>query len=301
VGDDLAPAPLHGCRALDRRRRRRHPGHACRAAREAREQEALPGALEGAHRADQHRQGERLSETWSGATYERIAEAFAPIHAKLVELVAPQAGEEFLDLACGTGGVALIAARTGARVTGLDLSADQLAKARAAAAEAGLEIRFDEGDAEALPYEDASFDVVVSAFGMIFAPDHARAAGELSRVARTGARVAITSWPFDEWAQLGARIRPDYEGVDSMPWSEPDYVRGLFPELDLEFDRGPSTIAAESDEALWKLLSASVPPLKLWLDTLDDDARDDARRQYSALFDDGKLTREYVLIQGTKR
>src|SRR5262249_50630953 len=157
------------------------------AAREAREQEALPGALEGAHRADEHREGERLSETWSGATYERIAESFAPVHQRLVELVAPQPGERFFDLACGTGGVALIAARTGAEVTGLDLSEDQISKARAAAREVGLDIRFDVGDAEELPYEDASFDAAVSAFGMIFAPDHAKAASELARVCRSGA------------------------------------------------------------------------------------------------------------------
>ena len=241
------------------------------------------------------------AKAWSGATYERIAEAFAPIHRRIVELLAPKPGERFLDLACGTGGVALVAAQTGADVTGLDISADQIEKARAAADQAGLSIRFDEGDAQALPYEDAGFDAVASAFGMIFAPEHTRAAGELTRVCKPGARVAITSWPFDAWAQLGARIRPDYEGVDSMPWSEPDYVRGLLPQFDLEFERGESTIAAESDEALWELLAASVPPLKAWLATLDDAGRDDARRQYSALFDDGKLSREYVLIQGAKR
>jgi len=186
-------------------------------------------------------------------------------------------------------------------VTGLDLSDDQIGKARAAAAQAGLDIHFAVGDAQELPYAAENFDVAVSAFGMIFAPDHATAASELARVCKSGARVAITSWPFDEWAQLGARIRPDYEGVDSMPWSEPDYVRGLFSGFDLEFDRGPSSIGAESNDALWELLAASVPPLKAWLATLDAAAYDDARRQYMELFDDGKLVREYVLIHGTKR
>src|SRR4029079_1917490 len=129
VGDDVARAALHGCRAQHRRRGGRHPGHARRAAREARRQEALPRALEGAYRVDEPREGERLSgsapdaaSTWSGATYERIAEAFIPVHRRIVELVAPQPGERFLDLACGTGGIALIAARTGADVTGLDIS-----------------------------------------------------------------------------------------------------------------------------------------------------------------------------------
>ena len=193
-----------------------------------------------------------------------------------------------------------MAAQTGADVTGLDISADQIEKARAAAGEAGLSIGFDEGDAQALPYEGASFDAVASAFGMIFAPDHARAAAELTRVCRPGARAAITAWPNDEWAQLGARLRPD-DGIDARPWSEPDYVRGLLPEFELEFDRGESTIAAESDEALWELLSASAPPLKAWLETLDDAGRESARGQYMQLFRDGRLIREYVLILGTRR
>ena len=118
-----------------------------------------------------------------------------PCRTSIVGRLAPQPGERFLDLACGTGGIALIAARTGADVTGLDISADQLEKARAAAAEAGLEIRFDEADAQALPYEGASYDAVVSAFGMIFAPDHRRAADELTRVSKPGARHSRSSSP----------------------------------------------------------------------------------------------------------
>jgi len=258
--------------------------------------------VEGAHRADEPGEGERLSvpaDAWSGATYERIAEAFAPIHRRIVEELAPKPGERFLDLACGTGGVALVAARTGADVTGLDLSADQIEKARAAADEASLSIHFDVGDAQELPYADESFDAVASVFGVIFAPDHARAAGALSRVCKPGARIAITSWPFDEWAQLGARLRPGYEGVDARPWSEEEYVRGLFPQLDLRFGRGESTIAAGSPEELWDLLAASVPPLKAWLATLDDAERDSAREEYLPLLPGGKLTREYVLILGT--
>jgi ubiquinone/menaquinone biosynthesis C-methylase UbiE len=186
-------------------------------------------------------------------------------------------------------------------VTGLDISADQLAKARAAAEEAGLSIRFDEGDAEALPYPDASFDAVASVFGIIFAPDHGRAASELTRVCRAGARVAITSWPHDAWAQLGARLRPDYEGVEARPWSEEDYVRGLLPQFELRFDRAEATIAAESPEALWDLLASSVPPLKAWLATLDDAERESARSQYMQVFDGSRLTREYVLILGARQ
>ena len=261
--------------------------------------------MEGAHRVDQPRdRGGGLSYTadaWGGANYERIAEAFIPIHERIVERLELGAGKRFLDLGCGTGGVALIAARVGADTVGLDISSDQLAKARTAAKGAGLTIRFDEGDAQALPYADASFDAVASAFGVIFAADHQGAADELTRVCRSGARIAITSWTNDAWFRLNERLRPQYEGLSSARWSDEEYVSGLLPEFELRFERRESTIAAGSDEECWQLLASSVPPLKAWLDTLDDAGREAAGREYLALIADGGLTREYILATGEKR
>lgn len=106
--------------------------------------------------------------------------------------VAPQ--ERVLDVACGTGNAALAAARLGATVTGLDFAPNLLAQARERALAAGLAARFDEGDAEELPYADGAFDLVVSAFGMMFAPRPERAAAELLRVCRPGGRIALLSW-----------------------------------------------------------------------------------------------------------
>jgi len=261
--------------------------------------------VEGAHRVDeQGYRGRRLSGSaaaWSGASYERIAEAFAPTHRRIVETLAPKAGTSFLDSACGTGGVALVAARAGADVTGIDVSADQLAKARTAAAAEGLAIRFDEGDVQALPYADGEFDTAASAFGMVFAPDHRLAASELTRVCRPGARFAITAWRPDEWFQLGARLRPDYEGMLAQQWVDEKYVRSLFPKAEISFERGESTISAATADDCWQLLSTSVPPLKAWLETLGPAERESAAGEYKQLFEGGSLTREYVLIVGSRQ
>jgi SAM-dependent methyltransferase len=261
--------------------------------------------VEGSNRAHEPRdRGAGLTDpatAWSGASYERIAEAFAPTHRKIVETVAPAEGQRFLDLACGTGGVAFVAARLGAEVTGLDISADQIEKARSGAVEAGLSIRFDVGDAQSLPYPDGAFDAAASAFGMIFAPDHALAAAELTRVCRAGARFAITAWTQDEWFRLGQRLRPDYEGTLAQQWADEEYVRGLFREAELTFERGEATIPAASTDDCWQLLSSSVPPLKAWLKTLGPEERERAGEEYKRLLGDGSLTREYVLILGTRR
>jgi ubiquinone/menaquinone biosynthesis C-methylase UbiE len=124
----------------------------------------------------------RQREIWGSAPWERVAETLADLHDDLVERLAPRQGERWLDLATGTGAVAHRAARAGARVTGIDLAPALIETAKRLAAEENLEIRFDVGDVEDLLYEEASFDVVSSAVGAIFAPDHKAVARELARV-----------------------------------------------------------------------------------------------------------------------
>jgi SAM-dependent methyltransferase len=126
---------------------------------------------------------------WSVGTYERTAEQLAPAARELIERAAPRPGERVVDVGCGTGNAALLAASRGARVTGVDPASRLLEVARARAAEAGLDVTFAEGEAAALPVDRA--DLVISVFGVIFAPDARAAARELQRVAD---RVVISAW-----------------------------------------------------------------------------------------------------------
>ena len=243
------------------------------------------------------------ADVWSGASYERLAETFAPIHDRIVVALAPGPGTRFLDVACGTGGVALRAARTGADVVGIDISADQIAKARQAAADAGLEIRFDGGDAEQLPYADAEFDVIASAFGSVFASNHERAALELARVCRSGGRLALTAWQEDAWSELHAKAGRTFAvEVDATEWSKEDYARSLLGDaFELEFQTGTWRIEADSSDALWEFVSSSMPPLRAWLAAADAAARGHAERVYRQFLAPGYFEREYVLVLGTRR
>lgn len=243
------------------------------------------------------------AETWSGASYERIAETFTAIHDRVVGTLAIEPGARVLDVACGTGGVALRAARAGADVVGIDISADQLAKARGAAEAERLAIRFDEGDCQELPYGDAEFDAVASAFGAIFAPDQQRAADELVRVCRPGGRLALTAWPKDEWLGVNERAGRTFPaGRDASDWAREEHVRALLGDaFDLELQTGEWRIEADSGEELWELVSTSMPPLRSWLEEQTEAVRARAEQIYLEYLAPGVLERKYVLVVGLRR
>jgi ubiquinone/menaquinone biosynthesis C-methylase UbiE len=243
------------------------------------------------------------ADTWSGASYERLAETYAPIHDRVVEALAIEPGARVLDVACGTGGVALRAAGAGADVVGIDISADQLAKALRAAEAVGLASRFDEGDCQELPYADAEFDAVASAFGAIFAADHERTAAELARVCRPGGRLAMTAWQKDAWSDLHAKAgRTFSHEADAREWSEETRVRTLLGDaFELELQSGEWRIEAPSGEELWELVSTSMPPLRAWLAEQSDETRVRAEGVYLDFLAPGVLERKYVLVLGTRR
>jgi SAM-dependent methyltransferase len=243
------------------------------------------------------------ADVWSGASYERLAETFAPIHDRVLAALGLEPGSRVLDVACGTGGVALRAARAGADVVGIDISSDQLVKARRAAAAEGLAIRFDEGDCQQLPYREAVFDAVVSAFGAIFAPDHKRTAAELARVCRPGGRLALTAWRKDAWSEVHATAGRTFPSeADAREWAQEGHARELLGDaFDLDLQTGDYRIEAESGDALWEMFSSSMPPLRAWLAAADDATRVHAEAVYRDFLAPGVFEREYVLVLGTRR
>lgn len=137
---------------------------------------------------------ERQQATWATGDFNVISRLIMPMSEALVRAVDPHAGQRVLDVACGSGNAALIAGRRFCEVTGIDYVPALIERARMRAAAEGIDIDFRVGDAQALSFPDASFDVVLSTFGVMFAPDQEQAAGELLRVCRPGGRIGLASW-----------------------------------------------------------------------------------------------------------
>jgi ubiquinone/menaquinone biosynthesis C-methylase UbiE len=178
------------------------------------------------------KQGHRAM--WAVGDYPTIAKRIEGVAQALVDRSGAGTESELLDVATGSGNVAIAAATAGARVTGLDITPELLELARVRAAEAGAEIDFIEGDAEQLPFADDSFDVVTSCFGVMFAPRQEVAVGELTRVARPGATIAVAAWTPE--GVVGRTFRtvsshmppPPPELSPPVKWGEEEHVRSLF-------------------------------------------------------------------------
>ena len=136
----------------------------------------------------------RLKATWMDGNYDFFSRFMQDGAAEFVNRLNLKPGSTFLDVACGSGQLALIAARQGVRATGSDIATNLVLAARGRAASEGLEIRFDEADAEELPYANGSFDAVATMFGAMFAPQPELVAKELVRVCRPGGVIAMANW-----------------------------------------------------------------------------------------------------------
>lgn len=136
----------------------------------------------------------KLHKVWTAGDFSQIAKSYKTGAAEFIERLNLQKGMRVLDVACGAGNLSLPAARAGAEVTGVDIAEYLIEQARANAAGENLKIQFDVGDAENLSYDDASFDVVVTMFGAMFAPRPELVAAELKRVCRSNGRIAMANW-----------------------------------------------------------------------------------------------------------
>src|SRR5438309_1353857 len=171
---------------------------------------------------------------WTAGDYPEIAQRIVTVGEFVAERAGAGPGIELLDVATGSGNVSIAAARSGAKVTGLDLTPKLLDAQRERAAAEGVEVTLVEGDAEELPFDDDSFDSVTSCFGVMFAPRQNLATRELVRVARAGGRVVVAAWTPAGFIGRNFRVTAGYmpapppELKPPVMWGDEDHVRELF-------------------------------------------------------------------------
>ena len=175
----------------------------------------------------------RLKSMWMAGDYGHVARYLEPGALEFFQSLGIKPGERVLDVGCGAGQLSLPAARAGAEVTGVDIATNLVEQARARALAAGQAIRFDEGDAEDLPYADHSFDLVVSLIGAMFAPRPERVTAELLRVCRPGGRIAMGNWTpggfVGQMFRINGRHVPPPPGLTSpVSWGDEQRVRERF-------------------------------------------------------------------------
>ena len=238
-----------------------------------------------------------------------------PAAARLVKFAKIRAGQEVLDVGCGTGVAAITAARSGARVRGLDLTPELLERARDNARLADVEIEFKEGDAEALPFDDAAFDVVLSQFGHMFAPRPDVAVAEMLRVLKPGGIIAFATWPPElligsSFRLVGSYMPPPPPGVSPSPqWGDVAIVRERLGSAveDIVFDRACMLFPALSVPSYRDHIERTAGPMLKLVEALgaSDPARlAQFRREYNALvepyFGDNIVRQDYLLTRAVK-
>ena len=199
---------------------------------------------------------QRQQQAWSSGDFAVVAAKIQIVAEQLVDNADLQAGWRVLDVATGSGNAAIAAARLGCEAAGVDYVPALLERGRQRAAAEGLGLTLVEGDAEALPYADGEFDAVTSVYGAMFAPDHAKAAGELLRVTRPGGTVALANWTPDGFIghlfrTVSAHVPPPAGVASPMLWGTEAHLRELFGE-------GISSLEVTERTFTWRFFSAEA-------------------------------------------
>lgn len=236
-----------------------------------------------------------------------------PAAAKLVNFAQITASDKVLDVGCGTGVVAITAARKKAKVKGLDLSPVLLERARFNAKLIGAEIDFVEGDVEALPYADGEFDVVLSQFGHMFAPRPEIAISEMLRVLRPGGRIAFSTWPPELYTgkmfSLTSKYMAPPPGVAPPPlWGEPKVIKERLSDKvrDICFEREILLTPALSPQHFRNFMETTVGPLAKLTQNLKDEPaklnsfRNELEVVISEFFENNTVRQHFIMTKAVK-
>lgn len=239
----------------------------------------------------------KLKDTWNSGDFGKIAESFVDGAEAFVERLNLTEGTNVLDVACGTGNQSIPAARAGAKVTGVDIAPILIEKARQRAESEKVEIDFSEGDAESLDFDDASFDVVMSMFGAMFAPRPEKVAAELVRVCRPGGMIAMGNWPSDSFIGqmfkiVGSYVPPPAGMPSPLLWANQDTVRE-------RFGRSASLVRFATRTLSFRYPFGVSETIDLWLkfygptfkayNALDDAGKEGLRRDLIRLWEQNNL------------
>ncbi len=260
---------------------------------------------------------ERLAAVWNsaGAQYEDISRGIADSIEHCVLRLNPKPGERILDLATGTGWTSRLVAQRGAYVTGVDLGANLIAAATEFAKAERLSIAYEIGDAECLPFNDATFDAVISTCGIMFASRPEAAAAELARVCKKGGRIGLTTWLSDSNLFKMFLVMKPYMPQPAMPpppspfeWGRTERIKELLgANFDLRFEKATSFYREPSGEAAWISFSTGYGPTRTLVNGLDDAKRSDLRRDFINFHEGFRnelgicVPREYWVTIGTRR
>lgn len=258
---------------------------------------------------------EQIVTEWTLGSYPSVGRSFMDVAAALVDAVGVRPGARVLDVACGTGTVAITAHRRGGDVTGVDITPAMLQRARERAAVIDADVDWREGDAANLPVDDDEFDVTLSSLGHMFVSDPTAAGTELVRPTRSGGRVGFTAWTpgsaIDEMVTTLLEYLPSRPDAPPSPhlWGNPDDVRDRLGDAvgHLQFEHAVTAYPALSPDHFWEAMKRDSGPIVVALDHVDDADRpalDEAVNDALGPFfseADNAMELEYLLATGPVR